>query len=533
MNSRSLSNLAVAGFIILGTIFLALRHHARREAEVARQDSLWELTYEIQFQATPSDPASPTSELQIATPFNTPHCQVLSEDWTNAGLAMERKVLLPSRTSEVRLFTTRPGDYAPQADFVLRLSPRAAGSWDPGLESLSRDDRTRYLSDDDGIFPKSLSGVQEAIQSLPENALTDWERIEAVFKMCMDIPLDPAAVAGVKETLTNKKAESPAMRARTMVTICRAMGVPARLVVGFEIGQTADATPRVWVEAFYNQRWIPFDTENGYSQTLPGNYVPVRRGGDWIIRPIAAKLVADVGETYSIRRLPADPVVAKAETPHPFQIFDLERLPVPMHTVMSLLLLLPFGALITAVMRNVVGVQTFGTFAPALLAMSFIYADPETGLAIFLIVVTVGLLGRWWLERLRLLMVPRLSIILTVVILCVVFSVSTFDFMGLTPSAQAVLLPMVILTILIERFHVTVEEDGLMFALKLSAGTIAVAALCYMVLGWEEVGAWVLTYPEVHFFTIAAFILLGRYAGYRLTELWRFRDLVEPKEPVR
>ena len=32
---------------------------------------------------------------------------------------------------------------------------------------------------------------------------------------------------------------------------------------------------------------------------------------------------------------------------------------------------------------------------------------------------------------------------------------------------------------------------------------------------------------------IAAFILLGRYAGYRLTELWRFRDLVEPGEPGR
>lgn len=535
MNSRSLSNLAIAGFVILGAIFIALRYHSRREAEIARQDSLWELTYEIRFEATttPSDPASTQSELQIATPFNTPHAQVLSEDWTNAGLSMERKTLLPSGTSEVRLFTPRPGTYAPQADFVLRLSPRAVENWAPRLESLSRDDRTRYLSDDNGVFPTNLSEVQEAVRSLPESATTEWNRIEAVFNLCMAIVIDPAAVGGVKEALANNKAETAAMRARTMVTLCRAMMAPARLVVGFEIGQTANAVPRVWVEVFYQQRWIPFDTENGYSQTLPGNYVPVRRGGDSIIRVIEAKLAAEDGERYSIRRLPTDPSVAKAETPHPLQIFDLERLPVPMHTVMSLLLLLPFGALITAVMRNVVGVQTFGTFAPALLAMSFIYADPQTGLAIFLIVVTAGLLGRWWLERLRLLMVPRLSIILTVAILCVVFSVSTFDFMGLTPSAQAVLLPMVILTILIERFHVTVEEDGLIFALKLSAGTLAVAVLCYMMLNWEEVGAWVLTYPEVHFFTIAAFILLGRYAGYRLTELWRFRDLVEPSETVR
>jgi hypothetical protein len=97
----------------------------------------------------------------------------------------------------------------------------------------------------------------------------------------------------------------------------------------------------------------------------------------------------------------------------------------------------------------------------------------------------------------------------------------------LEPTEQAVLLPLVILTILIERFHVTTEEDGLVFSLKLAAGTVLVSVLCYLALGWEDVGAFILVYPEAHFFTIAAFIVLGRYAGYRLTELWRFRELVQ------
>ncbi len=535
MNSRSLSNLAIVGFIVLGAALLGLRWHARREAEIARQDSLWELTYEIRFEATttPGDPTSEASELRIATPFNTPHVQVLREEWTHAGLSVERKELLPSGTKEVRLSTTRPGTYAPQADFVLRLSPRANARYGPRLENLSRDDRDRYLRQDQqrGI-PTTADEVKEAVRTLSQSTSTDWEKIEGAFNLSMEIVTDPEAAGDVTEALKLKK-HTPVVRARTMVTLCRAMGIPARLVTGFEIGQTSNAVPRTWVEVFYNQRWVPFDTENGYTQTLNNDYVPVRRGDDPIIVATEATIAPVGGQNFSIRRLPSDPRVSQAEAKHPFQIFNLERLPVPMHTVMSLLLLLPFGALITAVMRNVVGVQTFGTFAPALLALSFIYADPETGLAIFLIVVTAGLVGRWWLERLRLLMVPRLSIILTLVILCVVFSVSSLEFMELTPSPQAVLLPMVILTILIERFHVTVEEDGLMFALKLTAGTLVVAALCYLVLGWEEVGAWVLTYPEVHFFTIAAFILLGRYAGYRLTELWRFRDLVEPGESVR
>ena len=37
MNPRSLSNLAIAGFILLGAAFIALRYHSRREADVARQ----------------------------------------------------------------------------------------------------------------------------------------------------------------------------------------------------------------------------------------------------------------------------------------------------------------------------------------------------------------------------------------------------------------------------------------------------------------------------------------------------------------
>jgi hypothetical protein len=57
------------------------------------------------------------------------------------------------------------------------------------------------------------------------------------------------------------------------------------------------------------------------------------------------------GERYSIRRLPTDPSVAASETPHPMQILNLERLPVPMHTVLKILLLLPLAALITAVYR--------------------------------------------------------------------------------------------------------------------------------------------------------------------------------------
>ena len=88
---------------------------------------------------------------------------------------------------------------------------------------------------------------------------------------------------------------------------------------------------------------------------------------------------------------------------------------------------------------------------------------------------------------------------------------------------------MVIMTMLVERFYVTTEEDNLYFAVQLLIGTLTLAFVVYSLLGWKTVGRTLLFYPELHLFTVAALILVGRYTGYRLTELWRFRDLAGPK----
>jgi hypothetical protein len=544
MNSRTLSSFVALGFVVLGTIFMGLRYQALRKQRIAVEDSRWELSYVVQFKAT-GLVGQEVAEVRLALPVGTPYIEVRQNMPTIPNPNLKREIKGPYKGTDnyYLIVTTRQNSeqpYIATANFVLRLSPRGRGPRSTYV-NLSPDDRQMFLQEDvkQGIVPKSLPAVGQIVETVRRKSETRLQEIQEVFDYCALINSTPEPGVelsdAVSDALTPNGKGSPLARARTMVTVCRALDIPSRLVAGFIIRQGVDIQPHVWVEVFEKQEWLPFDPTNGYSLTLPPNYLPVRRNGDTIYAPPAPGNVnaSDLSAKFSIKRLPPESAVLQREIKHPLQIFDLTRLPVPMHAVMSLLLLLPFGALITAIIRNVVGIQTFGTFSPALLAMSFIYADWKTGVAILLIVATVGLSGRWWLERLRLLMVPRLSIILTLVILCVVFSVSTFDFMGLTPSAQAVLLPMVILTMLIERIHVTIEEDGLIFALKLTAGTMVVAGLCYMVLGWEKVGAWVLRYPEVHLFTIAAFILLGRYAGYRLTELWRFRDLIEPGEPAR
>jgi len=212
-------------------------------------------------------------------------------------------------------------------------------------------------------------------------------------------------------------------------------------------------------------------------------------------------------------------------------ITDLTRLPSDMRGTLAILLLLPVGALVTAVFRNVIGLSTFGTFTPALLALSFLYSDLLTGLIIFALVLTIGLVTRAMLDRLKLLMVPRLGVLLALVVVCLTMAVSALDYLGLTLSAQAVILPMVIMTMLVERFYVCREEDGPRIAWRLLAGTVFVAGCCLLLLRWQWLGGAFLSYPELVLLVASGLLLVGRYSGYRLGELIRFRDLALPAGP--
>jgi hypothetical protein len=230
---------------------------------------------------------------------------------------------------------------------------------------------------------------------------------------------------------------------------------------------------------------------------------------------------------YSIQRLPPPPGTIDPAHRNPLEILDLTQLPQKLHEPLSLILLLPLGALVTAFIRTIIGIRTFGTFTPTLLALAFIYNDWRTGLVVFASVLLLGFTSRSMLDRLKLLMVPRLGIILTLVVLLMVFSVSVMNYFRWAPTAETVLLPMVILTNLVERFYVTTEEDSVRFAFQLLVTTIIIAFFIYLLLGWKTVGRRLLEFPELHFFTVAVLVLIGRYTGYRWMELVRFRDVAD------
>jgi hypothetical protein len=205
--------------------------------------------------------------------------------------------------------------------------------------------------------------------------------------------------------------------------------------------------------------------------------------------------------------------------------FSLLDLPLDTQAVYRVLLTVPIGVMLLVVLRNLVGIKTFGTFMPVLIAMAFRETQLLWGIILFSLVVGAGLAIRFYLERLKLLLVPRLAaVLITVIIIMALISILSHK-LGLHRGLSVALFPMVIMTMTIERMTIVWEERGAREAMKQGIGSIFVAALAYLLMSVEQLRHLLFIFPELLLLVLAITLLLGHYRGYRLTELYRFRAL--------
>jgi hypothetical protein len=200
-------------------------------------------------------------------------------------------------------------------------------------------------------------------------------------------------------------------------------------------------------------------------------------------------------------------------------------LPPTERQLVEFLLLLPVAALVCCVVRVLIGLHTYGTFAPALLGLSFREVRSPVGVFVLLVVLSAAWAFRRGLARLNLLQVPRSAVMLCLVVALLVAFILYSHARGRTVVDAIPFLPLVIVTGLVERFWTTEEEDGTAAAVRTMAATLATAVAVFLAARAQFVRQVVVEHPEVLGLVAAAQLMLGRYTGYRLLELYRFRDL--------
>ena len=205
-------------------------------------------------------------------------------------------------------------------------------------------------------------------------------------------------------------------------------------------------------------------------------------------------------------------------------ILDLTRTPSQTQTILSFLLLVPVGLLITAMAGSVVGVRTTGTFSPTLLALSQVRSDWRIGTIIFVIIFGLGSLCRVLLVRLQLSIVPRRGVIGTFIVSSLAIIISFSHSYGLVPTARHVLLPVAVMTIMIDRFFTIIQTEANKTALTVLANSVAIAVCCFLVFAYTPIGEILLNFPEFELLIIALLIFVGRYSGRSVLGVLGFRN---------
>lgn len=335
---------------------------------------------------------------------------------------------------------------------------------------------------------------------------------------------DPSPSPNIELLLADARTRSDFVQ--MMTTVLAAARIPARMIRGIDlVDQQRQADPIPWLEIHDGDRWRYFNPANG-EEMLPDRYLIWWRGSEPLVSVEGGSNV-DVG--FAVQRYHLDTMEIAQERAAGKSAalvdFSLFSLPIQTQAVYSVILMIPLGALIVVIMRNLVGIETFGTFMPVLIALSFRETQLIRGIALFTVLVALGLSIRFLLERLRLLLVPRLSAVLTVVVLLMmVISILTHK-LGIETGLSVALFPMVIIAMTIERMSVMWEERGAGDAMKSAMGSLIVALMAYFLMGLNWLQHIVFTFPELLLILLAGTILLGRYTGYRLSEIKRFKAL--------
>lgn len=207
--------------------------------------------------------------------------------------------------------------------------------------------------------------------------------------------------------------------------------------------------------------------------------------------------------------------------------FSLDMLPIDDQALFRNILLLPIGVLVVVFLRIVVGLKTSGTFMPVLLAMAFMQTSLPVGVTGLLLIVSIGLLIRFYLSKLNLLLVARISTVIVTVIGIITFlTVLTHSF-GITDGMKILFFPLIIISWTIERMSILWEEEGAKQVVIQGGGSLLTAILAYLAMSVPLIQHLTFNFLGLQLVIVGILLVLGNYTGYRLTELKRFKPLAD------
>ncbi len=390
---------------------------------------------------------------------------------------------------------------------MINRSPSLGNSYRAGLTTRHRKSRL--------IRTATLAAAILALVSVfvvPATVLAQDEASRDKITIGDDEPVVLSASGTDQEVKADAKIDTGASRSSIDIQLAKQLGIDldqaktvrVRSALGSEKRPLVDVTIRIAGRTLHTQA-----TVNDRSELSSPVLIGKNDMAGFLVDPNRENLTTPYGA----------PRVSRLRS-----FFSLSPTAIP---TQALLAVIPLAGILVVGFRNLIGLQTFGLFAPILLAMAFVRTGLPTGLLVFGTMIAAGLVVEVLLRPLSLPRVARMAALVAVVSTIMTLLDQYLHDHATHPTLIAAL-PVVVTAVIIEHFWSIWEQEGLHPALITTGWTLAVALAASVVMLAGPIQSLAIRTPYVlGIVGVALSILIGRYRGLRLTEIVRFRPVAQ------
>ncbi|MFH1547370.1 MAG: 7TM domain-containing protein [bacterium] len=200
-------------------------------------------------------------------------------------------------------------------------------------------------------------------------------------------------------------------------------------------------------------------------------------------------------------------------------------------TILMIVAYIPLIVTITSISRYMLGIKTSGIYSSMILSLAYYFMGLRQGLIITFIVLVSAWLLRYFFRKVQMHYLSRLAIVYGGVSIFILFFIigtsfirsedPFFDFTAL-PA-----LPLAMIISITDRFISNYIKKDLIGALRLTVETILIALFGWILIRSYDIQTFLINNLWIVPLTIVINLFIGRYSGFRLTEIARFGQILK------
>jgi len=211
-----------------------------------------------------------------------------------------------------------------------------------------------------------------------------------------------------------------------------------------------------------------------------------------------------------------------------------------------LLLLLPIVATLIGIARYIIGLRSLNFYAPLLITFIFFEiansdkADPSFlrgllyGILAYVVILLISTILYSALRRLRMHYIPKLALIIVGTSIAIMILVLLSVYFERTIFVAISPISFIALGATAEGFMSVYAKKNFRYTLSIAWESLIISIISFVIISLEPLQLFVLANPLILIIVLILInIYVGRFLGLRLTEYWRFKNiLLQEESPI-